>query len=84
MPKRGEMYEITQLWGFRSQGQTNLVISQGVPLVAKQIKDPVLSLLWLRLQLWHRFNPWLWNFGMSWAWTEKKNYWREQRAITSL
>ena len=23
------------------------------------VKDPALSLLWLRLQLWHRFNPWL-------------------------
>ena len=23
-----------------------------------QVKGPALSLLWLRVQLWHRFNPW--------------------------
>lgn len=27
-------------------------------LVAQQVKDLVLSLLWLRLKLWCGFNPW--------------------------
>ena len=26
--------------------------------MAQQIKDPVLSQLWLGSQLWHRFHPW--------------------------
>ena len=35
--------------------------------MAQQVKDPVLSLLWLWLQLWHRFDPWPGNFCMPWA-----------------
>ena len=31
------------------------------------MKDLVLSLLWLRLLLWHRFDPWPENFCMPWA-----------------
>ena len=27
-------------------------------LVAQPVKDPVLSLLWLKSLMWHRFNPW--------------------------
>ena len=30
----------------------------GGPLVVWWFKDPVLSLQWLGLQLWHGFNPW--------------------------
>ena len=30
--------------------------------MAQQLKDSALSLLWLWLQLWYRFNPWPWNF----------------------
>lgn len=33
-------------------------------LVAWQVKDPALSLLWLGLLLWHRFEAWLRNFCM--------------------
>lgn len=29
-----------------------------------KVKDPVLSLLWPRLLLWHRFHPRPWNFFM--------------------
>ena len=36
----------------------------GVLLVAQQVKDPVLSLLWLSLLLWVGFNPWPQNFCM--------------------
>ena len=32
--------------------------------MVKQVKDMVLSLLWLRLLLWHRFDPWPRNFHM--------------------
>ena len=35
-------------------------------------KDPALSLLWLGLLLWHRFNPWPRNFCMPWAWPKEK------------
>ena len=31
-------------------------------LVAQWVKNPVLSLLWLWLQLWHRFDLWPRNF----------------------
>ena len=37
-------------------------------LVAKGIKDLVLSLLWLWLRLWCAFNPWRGNFHMPWVW----------------
>ena len=31
-------------------------------MVAQEGKDPGLSLLWLQLLLWSRFDPWFWNF----------------------
>ena len=40
-------------------------------LVAQWVKDLVLSLVWLGLLLWHRFNPWLWNFCMLWVLPKK-------------
>ena len=36
------------------------------------VKDPVLSLLWLRSLLWHGFQPWTKNFHMPQALPEKK------------
>ena len=36
------------------------------------VKDPLLSLLWLRSLQWHRFDPWPWNFLMLWI-QPKKN-----------
>ena len=38
-------------------------------LVAQQVKDPVLSLLWLGSLLWYRFNPWL---GTCMLWPKKR------------
>ena len=38
---------------------------KGSSLVAQQIKDLVLSVLWLR------FEPWPWNFHMTWALPKK-------------
>ena len=35
--------------------------------MAQQVKDPALSLLWLGLLLWDRFNPWPRNFLMPWT-----------------
>ena len=35
-------------------------------LVAQQVKDPALSLLWLRSLLWCRFDPWAGKFSMLW------------------
>ena len=37
-------------------------------LVAQCVKDPALSLMWLRLLLWHGFHPWPGNFCMPWVW----------------
>ena len=36
-------------------------------LVAQQIKDLVLLLLWLGLLLWYWFSPWPSNFYIPWA-----------------
>ena len=36
------------------------------------VKDPALSLQWLRSLLWHGFHLWLGNFHMSWAWPKTK------------
>ena len=41
-------------------------------LLAQWIKDPVLSLQWLRLLLWYRFDPWPRNFCMPWVWSKKR------------
>ena len=38
----------------------------GNSLVAQQLKDPALSLLRLKLLLWHGFDLWPRNFGMLW------------------
>ena len=40
--------------------------------MAHQVKDPALSLLWLRLQLWCGFNPWPRNFCMPWVSLKRK------------
>ena len=39
--------------------------------MVQQVKDPA-SLQWLRLLLWHGFEPWPRNFCMSWAGPKKK------------
>ena len=40
--------------------------------MAQWVKNPALSLQWLRLLLWHRFNPWPRNFCMPWTKPKKK------------
>ena len=35
------------------------------------IKDPTLSLLWLRSLQWCRFSPWAQNFHLPWVWPKK-------------
>ena len=52
--------------------------TQSCSLVTKQVKDPVLSLLWFRSQLWYRFDSWPWNFCMAWACPEEKKKRREK------
>ena len=42
----------------------NKEIRFGNSLVAQRVKDPAVSLLWLRLQLWCMFNPWPGNLCM--------------------
>ena len=42
-------------------------------LVAQWVKDPALSLQWLRLLLRHGFSPWPGNIHMLWVWPKKKN-----------
>ena len=36
-------------------------------LVAQRDKDPVLSWQWIRLLLWHGFDPWPGNFCPQWV-----------------
>ena len=43
-------------------------------LVAQQVKDPALTLLWLGLQLWHGCDPWPGNFCMPQEWPKKENW----------
>ena len=50
------------------------------------VKYPVLSLLWLRLLLWHRFSPWSRNFLMPWVQSKtttktKTNKQKKQKTI---
>ena len=40
--------------------------------MAQQVKNLVLSLQWLWLQLWHGFGPWPGNFCMPWVQPKKK------------
>ena len=40
------------------------VVKMGSFLVTQQVEDLALSLLWVWLLLWHRFNPWTRNFQM--------------------
>ena len=40
--------------------------------MAQRVKDPALSLEWLRSLLWHRFDPWPGNFCRLWAQPKKK------------
>lgn len=43
--------------------------------MAKWVKDPASSLSWLWLLLWHRFDPWTWNFHMPCTlWEKKKKF----------
>ena len=40
-------------------------------MVAQGVKDPVWSLLWLKLLLWYAFDPWPENVCLLWAWPKK-------------
>lgn len=55
----------------------------GSSLVAQWLKDPASSLLWLRLLLYHRFDPWTRNFCMPRAkqnkTTKKKNFYAQDK-----
>ena len=44
----------------------------GSSLMAQQVKDPVLSLLWFESLLWGWFHPWPRNFLMPWAQPKKR------------
>ena len=49
-------------------------------LVAQKVKDLALSLLWLGLMLWHRFDSRPWNLCMLWVLAKKKS----EREVISL
>ena len=40
--------------------------------MALGVKDPLMSLQWLRSLLWHEFVPWSWNLCMPRAWQKKE------------
>ena len=39
--------------------------------MVQRVKDLVLSLLWFRLQVWHKFHPWPQDFCMLWVWPKR-------------
>ena len=47
--------------------------------MAQQVKDLVLSLLWLRLLLWLGFDPWPQNFCIPWAQPTPPNFFFESQ-----
>ena len=47
------------------------------------VKGLALSLLWLRLLLWFRFNIWPGNFYMPWTWP-KKNKKQKRNTLEAL
>ena len=44
--------------------------------VAPRVKDPALSLQWLRSLLWSGFSPWPMTFHMPQVWTKK---WKKKK-----
>ena len=51
--------------------RTQIKKDRSSPMV-QWVKDSVLSLQWLGLLLWHRFDLWLGNFHTPWVWSKKK------------
>ena len=47
--------------------------------MAQQVKDPALSLLWLRSLLWYRFDAWPRNFCMLQAQPKKEKKMHRQK-----
>ena len=41
-------------------------------LVVQRVKDPPLSLLWLKSLRWHSFNAWLRDFPVPQVWPKRK------------
>ena len=54
----------------RKAASSDKDVTVGSFLVVQQVKDLVLSLLWLELQLWRRFDPWAKNFCILWPWVQ--------------
>ena len=61
----------TLLWPLLTYTGALKIYNPGSSLVAQWVKDPVLSLLWLWLLLWHRFDPWLRKFFMAQVWPKE-------------
>ena len=51
-----------------------------IPSPLQWVKDPVLPLLWCRLQLPFKFNPRAWNFHVPWV--QPKNFFNFKNEIT--
>ena len=51
--------------------------------VAQWVKDPVLSLQWLGLLLWHRFDPWPGDLSHTVCTTRKKKE-KEKKILNSM
>ena len=52
-----------------------------ISLVVQGVKDLALSLQWLGLLLWYRFDPWNRNFDMLWAYREKSSYFTQLTVV---
>ena len=50
--------------------------------MAQQVKDPALSLLWLRSLLWREFDPWPLNFHVPQVRLKKKFFLKREGVLT--
>ena len=65
--KKGEKERNSSWWSHKTFFKSDI----GVPWWPRGVKDPVLSLLWLRSLLWWTFDPWPRNFHMPHAWPKR-------------
>ena len=68
IPKKWLREEVFCVFSTRKKGKKKKRSS----LVVQQVKDPALSLLWLRSRLWRRFHPWSRNVHIPQEHAEKE------------
>ena len=80
----GRLQELSRDFSYYLPQDTYLLkdtLCRSSPL-AQWVKDPMFSLLWLWLLLWHRFDPWPENIHIPWVWQKKKKKKKERKKKT--